>query len=404
MLINTLNPSTDDYEKSYLATAYSIGTTVIQVKNSDRFALNQRIMIGEMGLEATEMVTIASVNADQQTVTLSTPTLFAHEADAPVYVLRFDQVKIYRSTTGLTGAYTILATVNLDVDNADLETIYDDTTGLSSYYYKTTVYHSISTVESAFVDPIGGGGFRRNQVGYIIDELLQEVNDQAEQHVTRSEILGYFNDVNDDLIVNVAKPYDFLRTRIAMTRTAGVKYLNFPTDANGDQTMWKFDRMDYNYIDSTTTPTTDITYTVRIIPEEEFRNRYQDNTIDSTTESDKLVEMCLDTALQRFRYAPASLTTQPNVFYLHYWAYFTRLSTEGQEIQTPTAKIYKLYTKMRYYEKRAVSDPGMRASAQSYQQEYQLEKVNYSKINRRDAGTPRGFRLASDDFNDYRQQ
>lgn len=403
MLITTLNPSTDDYEKSYLSNPYSAGVTSIVVKNADRFAANYRIMIGEMGLEATEIVTVSAVAADNQTLTIGA-TLYAHEADAPVYVLRFDQVKIYRSTTTDTdAAYTILTTQNLDVDNADLETIYDDTTGASSYFYKTSLYHSISTLESAKGDSIGGGGYRRNQVGYLIDEVLQELNDPQEQHVTRSEVLGYMNDVNDDLMVNVSRPYDFLRARSALTRTLGRAYLDFPTDSSGDQTMWKFDRMDYNFTDSTTTPTTDITYTVRVIPEEEFRNRYSDNTIDSTTEDDKLVEMTLDTALQRFRYSPPSATTSSNVFYLYYWKYFDRLSTEGQELETPTAKIYKLYIKWRYYGKRSTSDPGMVRQAQAYQQEYQLEKANYSKVNRRDKGTPRGFRLASDDFSDYRR-
>lgn len=397
MLITTLNPSTDDYEKSYLSNPYSAGATTVLIKNADRFTASDRIMIGEMGLEATEIVTLSAVGADSQTLTIGA-TLYAHEADAPVYKLRFDQVKIYRSiTTDTTSAYSLLTTQNLDVDNADLETNYDDTTGASSYFYKTSLYHSISTLESAKGDSIGGGGYRRNQVGYIIDELLQEVNDQAEQHVTRSEILGYFNDVNDDLLTNISKPYDFLRTRAALTRTTGRAYLDFPTDSNGDQSMWMFDRMDYNFVDSTTSPTTDITYTVRIIPERIFRNRYSDNTIDATTEDDKIVEMCLDTALNRFRYAPPSLTTSGNVFYLYYWKYFTRLSTEGQEIETPTAKIYKLYTKMRYYDKRATADPGMKNQAQGYQQEYMKEVANYTKLNRKDKGTPRGFSLASDD-------
>jgi hypothetical protein len=69
---------------------------------------------------------------------------------------------------------------------------------------------------------------------------------------------------------------------------------------------------------------------VKIIPEEEFRNTYSDNTIDTTTEDDKIVVMTLDTAMQRFRYAPPSLTTSSNVFYLYYWKYFDRISTEGR--------------------------------------------------------------------------
>lgn len=402
MVITTLNPSTDALEKSYLANPYSVGINSIQVKNSDRFALNDRIMIGEMGLEATEVVTVTAVNADQQTLTIGT-TLFSHAADDPVYRLRFDQVRIYRSITGLSGNYSVLATVNLDVDNADLSTIYDDTSGTSAYYYKTSVYNSVSAVESSLTDPIQGSGYRRNQVGYIIDEILREVGDENEQHVSRLEILGYFNDVNDDLLLNVSRPYDFLRARQTLDRTIGVNYINFPVDTNGDETMWKFDRMDYNYQDSTTSPVTNITYTLRVIPEEEFRNTYQNNTLDVTTEDDKTQVMTLDTAMNRFRFSPPFATTFPAAFYLYYWKFFTRISTEGQEIETPTAKIYKLYVKWRYYDKRAAAELSYKTLVGDFQQQYQREITNYSKVNRRDQGTPRGFRPASDTFNVYRR-
>lgn len=402
MIITTLNPSTDALEKSYLVNPYSVGVNTIQVKNSDRFVLNDRIMIGEMGLEATEVVTVSGVNADQQTLTIGT-TLFSHSADDPVYKLRFDQIKIYRSTTGISGIYSVISTQNLDVDNADLSTIYDDTSGTSSYYYKTSVYNSISAIESSLTDPIQGSGYRRNQVGYIIDEILREVGDENEQHVSRLEMLGYFNDVNDDLLLNVSRPYDFLRARQVLTRTAGTNYLAFPVDSNGDETMWKFDRMDYNYQDPTTTPVTNITYTLRVIPEEEFRNTYQDNTLDVTTEDDKTQVMCLDTAVNLFRFSPPAATTMAAAYYLYYWAYFTRISTEGQEIQTPTAKIYKLYTKWRYYDKRAAAELSYKTLVQDFQQQYQREITNYSKVNRRDQGTPRGFRLESHNMRDYRR-
>lgn len=402
MIITTLNPSTDALEKSYLANPYSVGVNLIQVKNSDRFQINDRIMIGEMGLEATEMVTVTGINVDQQTLTTTT-TLFSHEADAPVYRLRWDQIKIYRSTSGINGSYVVIATVNLDVDNADLSTIYDDTAGTSSYYYKTTVYNSISAVESAQTDPIAGQGYRRNQVGYLVDEILREVGDENEQHVTRTEILGYFNDVNDDLLLNSSKPYDFLRARTTLTRTAGTNYLDFPTDSNGDQTMWSFDRMDYNYQDPTSSPVTDITYTLRVIPEEEFRNLYQSNEIDVTTENDRITEISLDTAMERFRFNPPAATTFGAAFYLYYWAYFDRISTEGQELQTPTAKIYKLYTKWRYYDKRAAAELSYKTLVTDFQQQYLREITNYSKVNRRDKGSPRGFRPASRTFKKYRR-
>jgi hypothetical protein len=191
MLIPVYNPETTDYEKSYLANNYSIGVTSIEVKNNDRFSANDRIMLGEEGQEKTEIVTVSAVNTNGTTLTVGT-TVFSHSADDPVTVLQFDQVKIYRSTTGSTGTYSSIATVALDVDNDSLQTVYDDTSGLATYYYKVSFYHSLDALESALSDPIPGSGWLRDQVGHIVDEILQEVSDLQENHITRGELLGYF--------------------------------------------------------------------------------------------------------------------------------------------------------------------------------------------------------------------
>lgn len=388
MILTLLNPETADLEKSYLNASYSAGINSIMVKNSDRFAADDRIMIGEMGQEKTEVVTVTAAAGDGQTLTIGA-TEFSHEADTPVYKLRFDKARFYRSTTTATGTYTLLATVDLDVDNANLSTLYDDTAGLETNYYKMTVFHSISTLESSFSDPIGGTGWRRDQVGNIIDEILQEVSDNNEQHVTRNELIGYFNDVNDDLQGSAARPFDFLRTRTALTRTAGTNYIDFPVDSNGRETMWKFDRMDYNYTDSTTD--TDMTYTLRVIPEEKFRNTYQDNTISTTSEDDAIQVISLDTAMNRFRFAPRALTTAANAFYLYYWKYFTQIDSEGDIIETPTAKIYKLYCKAMYYTKRSTVEFSHANTADRFMQQYEMEKRKLQMANRRDVGTPRSF-------------
>lgn len=402
MLISLYNPETTDYERSYLSTAFPVGATSLTVKNTDRFLANQRIMIGQMGQEKTEVVTISAVNADGVTLTVGA-TVYPHSADDPVTVLQFDQVKYYRSTTGSTGTYSLLTTVALDVDNANLQTIYDDTNGLATYYYKTSVYHSISTVESSLSDPIPGGGFTRRQVGSIIDEILQEVSDQNEVHVTRNELLGYFNDVNDDLQINAVKPYDFLRVRTTLTRTAGQNYIAFPTDSSGNQSMWKFDRMDYQFIDSTTTPVTNNTYTLKVWTEEEFRNNFQNSTFSSTNESDAVTDICLDTSVDLFRINPAPLTTSAGVFYLYYFKYFTQLDSEGDTIETPSPKIYKLYCKQMYYQKRAIADVTLGNTASFFSGQYEREKLKYKGTDRKDVGTPRNFQPPSSVYPNYRK-
>ncbi len=401
MVIPVLNFETDGLEKSYLANPYSVGTTSIEVKNNNRFAANDRIMLGEMGNEKTEIVTVSSVNADGITLVIGT-TVFSHSADDPVTKLDFDQVKFYRSTDAGV-SYSVISTQALDVDNADLSTKYDDTTGTAAYYYKFTFYHSVSTVESAFSDAIQGSGWRREQVGHIIDEILQEVSDPNELHVSRSEVMGYFNDVNDDLLVNVSRPYDFLHARTTLTRTANRNYIDFPTDSNGKQTMWKFDRMDYNFVDTTTDPDTDITYTIDVISPEEFRNKYQDETISATTVDDRTHVMALDTSVDRFRFNPPFETTSASVFYLHYWKYFTDIDSEGDIIETPTPKIYKLYCKGMYYRKRAIKEDSYNNIADRYFADYQVEKSKYKQVDRKDVGTPRGFRPRTTPYKDYRR-
>lgn len=390
MILTLLNPEIEDLERSYLANAYPTGTTSMVVKNADRFALNDRIMIGQMGEEKTEVVTVTAPATDGMTITIG-GTVFSHEADTPVYRLRFDQVKFYRSTTGIAGVYSVISTQYLDVDNANLTTIYDDTTGLSTYYYKMTVYNSISAVESAFSDPIPGGGFARNQVGYMIDQVLKEVNDQIEAHVSRSEILGWFNDVNDDLTISVAKPYEFLKTRLALTPVPNQNYLPYPTDSLSNQTMWKFDHMDYNYRDNSTSLVTNETYTLDVEDQEYFRNKYTDNTIDSTTVRDTIRKMSLDDSVNRFRFE-APFATANSTLYLHYWQFFPVLDSEGDLFITPTPKIYKLYAKAQFYVKRSIIEPSFAPTAQRYDNLYALEKASYSQHNRKDKGSPRAMR------------
>ena len=403
MIITTSNPDIADLEKTYLSNPYAVGTTSIVTKNNNKFVANGRIMLGEMGQEKTEIVTVSSVNADGVTTVIGA-TVFEHSADAPVYQLRFDQVKFYRSTTTSDGTYSVVATQALDVDNANLTTVYDDTSGTAAYFYKMTMYHSISALESAYSDVIGGSGWRREQVGNIVDEILQECSDQNELNITRRELIGYFNDVNDDLTTNVAKPYDFLHARTTLTRTLNTNYINFPTDANGKQTMWKFDRMDYNYTDATTSPTTDRTTTLTVIGSEEFRNSYSDNTISSTTVMDDTPgAMTLDTSVNRFRFSAPFETTAVGVFYLHYWKFFDTIDSEGDIIETPTPKIYKLYCKGMYYRKRAISEASFNATADRYFADYLVEKGKYSSHNRRDMGTPRRFSVATSNFRAYRR-
>lgn len=393
MIITLQNPTVDGLEKTYLSQSYNFGTTSIQVKNNQQFSANQRIQLGESGLAYTEIVTTGTVSVDGITIAIGS-TLYAHEADTPVYLLQFDQGKFYASTTGINGTYTLLPNnpVNLDITSEDLETTYNDNNAVSGEYYKMTVFNSLTSVESAFTDPIPAiTGWARNQAGYLVDQVYEELSDATEENLTRNELMGYMNEVNDDLTMQVVRPYNFLYTRQAFGRVAGSNTLAWPKDSSGNNAMWKFDRMDYNYVDNTTTPVTNTTSTVPVVDLAYFRNRWNSNENDSNTQDDVVQEMALDESQHTFNYYPYSLTSSNAVWYLYYWGFFTPITTEGQVIQTPSPKIYKHYISYKYYLKKSVTDPSYMAVAKQHQQDYVYERARYKSQDRRDVGTPRRF-------------
>lgn len=398
MKITAFNPPTDGLEATYLSSAVSAAVTSLPVDNGNKLGANDRILIGQMGTERAEVVTVSSSTDTALTVGA---TKFSHDVDSPVYELRYDKVKFYKASS-LSGSYSLLATVDLDVDNADLKTVYDDTTGLSTDYYKVSYYHSVSTVESSLSDPIPGGGSARNTVGKLIDEVLKEVGDENEVITNRNEILSWLNEVSEDLQTRTRKPYDFLHTRTTLNRTANVNYIDFPTDANGDQTMWKFDRLDYNYVDTTTDPDTDRTYTLRVITPEEFRNRFADNTISSTTVDDNTQLIALDSAMNRFRIYPPFETTSSAVLYLYYWKFFTVLDSEGDQFETPNQRVYKLYALARFYRKQSAKDNTKVPISDRFFNDYETEVRKYTAHNMKDVGSARAMAFRPQTYRGWR--
>lgn len=74
-------------------------------------------------------------------------------------VISYDQIKVYRSDS-INGIYALIATVNIDqttiADNSPGYTLYIDSTGASTHWYKVSYYNSSSTTESDQSDSFQG--------------------------------------------------------------------------------------------------------------------------------------------------------------------------------------------------------------------------------------------------------
>lgn len=391
MVIAAENPSTDDLERSYLIKPYSAGVTELKIQNADRFPAGAKLLIGHLGHEGSEVVTQSGAAAsDSQTLTISA-TKFPHSIDDPVFVLRFDQVRFYRSTTGKTGTYTLLTTVDVDVDNDQLATYYDDTTGLATYYYKSALYDSVGAREATQSDPVGGGGYTRGEVGKFIEEFLVEIGDKDDSQGLRDQIITWLNDCSDDLLLRTKRPYTFLTSRTVLNTVADAETVALPDD------FWKLNDFEYIY---TPDSDTNLDYPVRRIPYEEFRRKTENNNADN---SDKLQLITIDETMEVFRLYPIPLTSQTGVIYLYYYTKFATIDSEGDTFQTPTPRPYKMYCLEQYHRMKSRTDSSQIALADRYERKYEGEVGKLPRSKQFDSGSPKGFRFAPQSFKGNRK-
>ena len=372
------NPSTDKLEKSDLANAYSAAVTAIQVRNNDRFQNNQKILLGEMGNERTEMVTIGAsgVNANGTDLTVSS-TLFPHNSDDPVYAIKYDQVKFYRSTTGIDGSYNPLATVNVDVDNANMQTMYDDLAGLSSYYYKVSFYSTFDSTESDLSDPIAGSGYPVGTAGALVNEFFSEVGDTQQQIMTVDEVLALMNEVNDDLTSQSRRPYRFLKTSALLNVTANNNRIALPT------TLLKFDRLAF------TNAWLQRTDDYRRISMEEMEYINYDNTFYP---DDNLMYVSIDETTNELVMFPKPYTSSTGSIKIYFWKKFSRITSMASAVETPNTRIYKMFLLARYWRKRAIKEQSYLNLSDRFMSDYNTEIVKLQRMNRLDMGTPMSFK------------
>ncbi len=379
MIISGLNPEVEDLEKTNLTVPAEAGATSLSVANNQNFAQNDRILVGEMGRERSEIASVTGA-VTPGTVLATGSLVFPHNANDPVYRMRFDQMRFYRSTSGINGSYNLVATVAIDVDNAKGETAYDDPTGDASYYYKNSFYNSVSLIESLKSDPMLGGGYTRNSVGALLDAVFREVGDPVNSQMTREEAIDILNEVNDDLISRFKKPFEFLRTSVTSNSTANQSEIAFPAD------MWKFDHLEYSHNLGGVTDT----YSVRVLDPDEFRHR-QPNL--SPIATDYLSYVWIDETDDKIKFGSPIRTAQTNAFKLFYYKNFSELNSEGDVFETPNPLVYKLYLLARYWRKKGKDDNAFLNLSNFFMNDYNVQVGKLLRSNRRDVGSPQEFKF-----------
>lgn len=159
MLIRARNLLDQQANYTFLSNGEAASGTVLRVKNINSFAASWAVQIGKTGEETTEILKLGTA-APSGTALNTVGTLkYSHPADTPIYAIKYDQFIFKVSTSGTSGTASAISngTINITADSD--YTIFDHTTGLSTYAYKVSYYNSVLADESTDSDWITPTGF-----------------------------------------------------------------------------------------------------------------------------------------------------------------------------------------------------------------------------------------------------
>lgn len=374
MIVTAWNPETDGLEKTYLSKVVQAGANALTVKNADRIPQNSIILIGAMGMEQTEVAKVGPAGTSTN-LPLQTSLKFAHSADEPVYKLRYDKVIFYRSNTA-DGIYELIGTIDIDVDNRDLKTEYEDTAGTGTSFYKTKFYNSVTSEETAFSDYISAEGYGQQTIGSVIEATVRRVKDSEYTVLTSQDYLDIATEVNYDISSQSERPYNFTRKSALLDRVAGQPYIQLPED------YFKFKSLEYtNVIGSY--PRTKSLDPVSL---NQFYTGY-----GAMATSDNVSRVALDDGTKRLLLKPTPRTGAPGAFRVWYYRDLGAFENLTDEVLTPNTLIYRYKFMAEFYAAKAETDGSFGNLSTKYEQKYGNELMKLQRSNRKDVGTPRSF-------------
>jgi hypothetical protein len=244
MLLKAKHPSLTN-EKTYLSAAPVATATSLYCKSVAGISSNLYVVVGNPGEEKTEIVLCSAVNSTTNVLTVGA-LKFGHTIDAPVTVIKYNQVKFYKSAT-LTGTYNLIQTVDIDID--DEQTVYDYTAGLTTDYFEVSYYNSTTTTESQKSDPLIGTGYSRKALASLIKEIRTYVGTKP----TDEELIMAVN-TGQDTICGLDDRWHFMHKSSTLTIADHASSASLPSD------FLTLDRLEMSIVDGTVTTTTKLKF------------------------------------------------------------------------------------------------------------------------------------------------
>jgi hypothetical protein len=225
----------DPPAQTFLTTDALTATASIEVGNILNFAINQILLIGELGNQNTEIIkTHGSTAPSGSSITLANNLRFTHTAGTPVTVMSYDQVEISNAAT-VAGAKTVLGSV-ITIAGNQLNTEYNDVAASAGYYFARWK-NSITSSFSAYSDPSPITAYTIYSARSIIDGALGLIN-QTQSEVFSDEFAFQMIDMCQMEVLREFKRWSFMQafdTIIGETSTGQWK-IALPDDCDDQNT------------------------------------------------------------------------------------------------------------------------------------------------------------------------
>jgi hypothetical protein len=179
---------------TYLANDYlSTGITSIVVQNASSGSGYAFVAIETIANEKWEVIPVTSISTN--TITLTTATVYTHQAGTVVYFLQQNQIEFSRSTT-VGGAKTVLATKN--ISGSDEYTVYDDTANLTGFAY-TRLKNSVAATFGAYSSAIPYS-YSRKSARELKTMALLELNEENSPQITDEFVFRMINKGESEVV------------------------------------------------------------------------------------------------------------------------------------------------------------------------------------------------------------
>lgn len=177
---------------SYLSTNYAASVSSLVIVNSNGFADNDYVLLGEFGSETSEVVQATTVTASTHTLTLGSATKFAHPETTKVTILPYNQARFYWTSTA-TYATGTPVTGYIDIQADDFFTKASDTTHTTGFGW-FVFYNSTTTAATVNSNAIPYGDFDANSVKKIFDSFFSLLNNNELRLVSNDDAFRWLNE------------------------------------------------------------------------------------------------------------------------------------------------------------------------------------------------------------------